>query len=149
MPNTNDRTDKFQDINSCQTTYSRLSIIKAFTQLCGLTNLKNDVSEKTTITKPSLLTSSSENDSDPSNRFSFFCANPSASQVFYDSNTLHEWQSQLLTSSKHQNQPTDIPFHSGWLGYFSYPNSIKSTNKVPVNKALAELNYYPWVICFD
>lgn len=148
MPNTNDRTDKFQNINSCQTTYSRLSIIKVFTQLCGLTNLENNNSNKRTITKPSLLASSSENNTDPSNRFSFFCANPSASQVFYDSDSLHEWQSQLVTSSKQQNQPAYIPFHSGWLGYFSYPNTLKSTNEIPT-KALAEFNYYPWVICFD
>lgn len=148
MPNTNDRTKNIQEKNSWKTTYSRLSIIKLFSQLCGLTNLEDNNAKTLRITKPSLLISSSENDSDPSNRFSFFCANPTDSQVFYDSYSLHEWQSQLHVLSTSQNQISEIPFHSGWIGYFSYPNANNPANEAPI-RALAEFNYYPWVICFD
>ncbi|MFT6122451.1 MAG: para-aminobenzoate synthetase component 1 [Oleiphilaceae bacterium] len=148
MPKKNVIVKKNQKVESVQTLYSRSTIIKRFSELCELNNLMSDDLKPFSISKPSLLISSNDNNTDPSNRFSFFCTNPTDSLVFYDSNTLHDWQSQLHLSRCADNQPSEIPFHSGWLGYFSYPNqchSIKSLQK----KAIAEFNYYSWVICFD
>jgi para-aminobenzoate synthetase component 1 len=148
MPKKNAVVKKIKQIKSVQTLYSRPAIIKRFSEFCELTNLMGDDLEPFSIFKPSLLVSSSDNNTDSSNRFSFFCTNPTESLVFYDSNTLHDWQSQLHLSKYADNQRSEIPFHSGWLGYFSYPNkchSVKSLQK----KAIAEFNYYSWVICFD
>jgi para-aminobenzoate synthetase component 1 len=154
MQNMNDSTNKDQEKNIAPTDYSRSSITKRFSQLCGLTNLKSGASEALDIRKPCMLISSNENNTDPSNRFSFFCSNPVDSQVFHDSKTLHEWQSQLHTvndsgdNKTNLNEYSEIPFHSGWLGYFSYPNTDNSFNKVQT-RTIAEFNYYSWVICFD
>jgi len=115
------------------TKYTRATVIKLFSLLSGLSN----------SLRPSLLISAAnEKDLDPSNRFSFFCANPSQSKVFYSQKELRTWQAELKidTSAK-----SEIPFHSGWLGYYSYPSSISSSHK----SIIAEFNYYPWCICFD
>jgi para-aminobenzoate synthetase component 1 len=158
MPIKNNRTCKIQEIYFVQTAYSRSDILKMFSRLCGLTNLPKNDSKTFKISTPSMLVSSSDNKMDPSNRFSFFCSNPTDSQVFLNSESLHKWQSQRDLSNSSQvnldNQSPDhhkdsaIPFHSGWLGYFSYPNTSNSI-KENEQKAIAEFHYYPWVISFD
>jgi para-aminobenzoate synthetase component 1 len=155
MPNTNKSTNKYQKINAAQTAYSRPAIIKIFSQLCSPAySLKNNA-EQLILSKPSLLASTNENNTDLSNRFSFFCSNPTGSKAFYDSSALHKWQSQLPRSNQHldknQSSATEIPFHSGWLGYFAYPNPTEAASAINAQPAdaIAEFNYYPWTICFD
>lgn len=163
MPKTNDSTSDSQERINIKTSYTRTKIIKIFSELCLINSYPSNP-EAPCISKPSLLISSSENDFDSANRFSFFCSNPTDSLAFYGLDHLQEWQSQLHLSNKQQNrqlnqgqqQDKEIPFHSGWLGYFSYPNtsnpikiSTKETPPATKQKAIAEFNYYPWVICFD
>jgi para-aminobenzoate synthetase component 1 len=77
-------------------------------------------------------------------RFSFLCANPSQTLRFHNTKEIDDWKKTL----QHPPLETDadnsvIPFHSGWMGYFSYPKS-------QINSEItAEFNYYPWSICFD
>lgn len=128
--------------------YSREAVISLFSGLCELSDLKEQASHPKnlslpSINSPSLLISANNHNTDISNRFSFFCANPTKSQAFYDAAALQKWQKNLNTTPK---PPTsEIPFCSGWLGYFEYPR----TAKIDTTKSIAEFNYYPWVICFD
>lgn len=150
MPKTNDRTNKALETNSFKTSYSRSEVISLLSQLCGLTNLQIIAPNISAIIKPSLLISASVKEADPSNRFSFFCSNPTDSKVFYHSDDLAKWQSKLptLEDINKTKSASGIPFHSGWLGYCAYPNSNtppSTTGKKPI----AEFHYYPWVICVD
>ena len=145
--------------------YSRETVISLFSGLCQLSEL-SDLKEKASqsknfslpsITSPSLLVSANSHNTDISNRFSFFCANPTDRQAFYDETALQQWQKNI--SSSHQLSTTDIPFCSGWLGYFAYPSSLTTNTKTSGIKTsgvktddakpIAEFNYYPWTICFD
>jgi para-aminobenzoate synthetase component 1 len=78
-------------------------------------------------------------------RFSFLCANPSQKIRFYNTKEIDDWKKTLQHPSPFQTDANDsvIPFHSGWMGYFSYPKSQID------NEIIAEFNYYPWSICFD
>ncbi|MFT7409628.1 MAG: para-aminobenzoate synthetase component 1 [Oleispira sp.] len=78
-------------------------------------------------------------------RFSFLCANPSQKICFYNDKEIDDWKKTLQHSSPFQKDVNNstVPFHSGWMGYFSYPKSQID------NEIIAEFNYYPWSICFD
>ena len=130
--------------------FSRNEIICRLSALSGLTSFQCAVSKKTEITSPSLLISSSDKQADPSNRFSFFCCNPSESKIFHDQHSLDEWQYQLPSLPSSRKEYSEIPFHSGWLGYFAYSSISNLNTEISDDKsAIAEFNYYPWVICFD
>jgi para-aminobenzoate synthetase component 1 len=77
-------------------------------------------------------------------RFSFLCANPSQKIRFHNAQEIEDWK-KTLQHPPFQTDANDsvIPFHSGWMGYFSYPKSQID------NEIIAEFNYYPWSICFD
>ena len=134
--------------------YSREAVISLFSGLCELSDL-SDLKEQAShprnlslpsITSPSLLISANNQNTDISNRFSFFCANPTKSQVFYDAASLQQWQKSICTTNL---SVSEIPFCSGWLGYFAYPASLAADTKTSAAKPIAEFNYYPWAICFD
>jgi para-aminobenzoate synthetase component 1 len=78
-------------------------------------------------------------------RFSFLCANPSQTLLFHNTKEIDDWKKTLQSPSPLQTEVNDseIPFHSGWMGYFSYPKSQADC------EVMAEFNYYPWSICFD
>jgi para-aminobenzoate synthetase component 1 len=78
-------------------------------------------------------------------RFSFLCANPSQTLIFRNTKEIDDWKKTLLSPSPLQTEinHSEIPFHSGWMGYFSYPKSQVDS------EVMAEFNYYPWSICFD
>ena len=78
--------------------YSREAVISLFSGLCQLSEL-SDLKEKTShsknfslpsITSPSLLVSANSHNTDISNRFSFFCANPTERQAFHDETALQQ-----------------------------------------------------------
>ncbi len=140
MPNSNDSTNLNHNNPHIKTRYSRKTIIRLFSHLCGLSNVLDGTIR---IKSPSLLISANNYNKDISNRFSFFCANPTECKVFHETNSLLHWQESLKT--KPLEPTTNIPFHSGWLGYFSYPETKKSD----IKKIIAEFNYYPWTLCFD
>ena len=129
MPNTNDNMNLNQGKHCVKTTYSRETVITLLSSLC-----QTEYVNAFNITSPALLISANNHNTDISNRFSFFCANPTDCKVFNDPVALQQWQSQL--NSTHHELTSIIPFHSGWLGYFAYSET-------------AEFNYYPWTICFD
>ena len=89
-------------------------------------------------------------------RFSYFSANPSNKRLFYCPEALDTWQQSIQIDSKTESD-TAIPFHSGWIGYFAYPQPTPLINSSATTKAnnnqsaaaIAEFNYYPWSICFD
>jgi para-aminobenzoate synthetase component 1 len=78
-------------------------------------------------------------------RFSFLCANPSQTLLFHNTKEIDDWKKTLPSPLLIQTEVSNsvIPFHSGWMGYFSYPKSQID------NEIIAEFNYYPWSICFD
>jgi para-aminobenzoate synthetase component 1 len=137
--------------------YSRETVIRLFSSLCELSDLKEKASHSKnlslpSIISPSLLVSANNYNTDISNRFSFFCANPTESKAFYDATALQQWQKNINTTPK--PPISEIPFCSGWLGYFAYPTSLTTNTKTSGVKAgdakpIAEFNYYPWAICFD
>jgi para-aminobenzoate synthetase component 1 len=141
MPNKYDSTNN-NGTNSSVTTslrclainYSRATVIKLFSLLCGLSN-----SSKSSL----LISATQDKDTDPSNRFSFFCTNPSQSKVFHSQKEIRAWQAELKTDIN-TNAKSEIPFHSGWMGYYSYPSAADNSKSI-----IAEFNYYPWCICFD
>ncbi|MFT4907842.1 MAG: para-aminobenzoate synthetase component 1 [Oleispira sp.] len=126
--------------NNMQTpSSSEFDICKIF---IALLSRKTSNSKQFSLTDISLLLSKPANN-DTDRRFSFLCANPSQKLSFTCTNTLKVWQQTLSANNKPQinNKHSDIPFHSGWVGYYSYPE---------VNPAvIAEFNHYPWAICFD
>ena len=71
-------------------------------------------------------------------RFSFFSANPTHQRSFNNQDELMSWKDSLPTI---EAATSDIPLHSGWIGYLAYPTA--NIHKV------AEFNYYPWTICLD
>lgn len=160
MPNKNDSTNSYSANNprthhasKVEVDYSRATIIKLFSLLSGLSNSRENgltcrPSKQSILkhSKPTLLASSANGkDTDPSNRFSFFCTNPSQSKTFHNQADLALWQSQLIADISTESE---IPFHSGWMGYYGYPSS--NVNKDNDRTApIAEFNYYPWSICFD
>lgn len=160
MSKSNDHNNSTLGNTSIKTDYSREVVIRRFSYLCELSNtankrpfvnlLNNNVNSPK-ITHASLLVSANNHNTDISNRFSFFCANPTESKAFYDNANLKQWQSHLSQQqAKDRDAHTldehlEIPFHSGWLGYFAYPESSITDHKKPI----AEFNYYSWVICFD
>jgi len=90
-------------------------------------------------------------------QFSFLSANPTQSKSFSCQDEINRWKQAFLTdnSSITKQSPHDdtdlaltngreVPFHSGWVGYFSYPQAQSTAPLV-----MAEFNYYPWSICFD
>lgn len=123
-------------------------------RLAGLIGLsKKDTSLGFKIHSPSLLLSQNN---DGSENYSFFCANPTNSQIFKD---LEEFKkssftnvpTNSLTSEKSSHQAyshtlSNIPFHSGWIGYLAYP---KVESDRPSKNPQAEFNYYPWCICLS
>jgi para-aminobenzoate synthetase component 1 len=77
-------------------------------------------------------------------RFSFLCANPSQKLRFHNIIEINDWKESLQSSLLQTDvNDSEIPFHSGWMGYFSYPKSQIDS------EIIAEFNYYPWSICFD
>ena len=90
---------------------------------------------KASATEAHMSANSRNND----RRFSYFCANPSDKRLFHCPETLSTWQ-QSTQCGPTDNKNRSIPFHSGWIGYFAYPQAAT---------AIAEFNYYPWSICFD
>lgn len=84
--------------------------------------------------------------------YSFLCANPTQRLFFSDQDMLNSWKASLSTSiiaststatpiPKVDGTLSEIPFHSGWVGYFAYPS--------PRKRNTAEFNHYPWAICLD
>lgn len=78
-------------------------------------------------------------------RFSFLSANPSQKIRFRNTKEIDDWKKTLQPPSLVQTDANNsaIPFHSGWMGYFSYPKSDIDRG------VMAEFHYYPWSICFD
>lgn len=139
------------------TTINKLSIDPNHL-LIGLSNSSRIERNNFSLSKISLLISQPQNtytvDSeiqiptslDAENRFSFFSANPTQTQLFSNQKQIDDWKASLPNISNSITVPEEtntqhIPFHSGWMGYFSYPSKNAPT--------IAEFNYYPWTICLD
>ncbi|MEH6447259.1 MAG: aminodeoxychorismate synthase component I [Oleispira sp.] len=96
-------------------------------------------------------------DTNRDRQFSFLCANPSQSKSFSCGEEVDRWKQSFLTDTGSVSKPSlrssansaltngrEVPLHSGWVGYFSYPQAQSTQAGV-----IAEFNYYPWSICFD
>lgn len=139
-------------------TSSNKTILQATTTLINLASQKHSP-----FLYPCLLlsqnTTKASSQSHPS--FSFFLGNPLKKKTFYSLKALHQWESSIkkdcgvnssnTTTSK---EASNIPLHSGWVGYYSYSNQTQpqvNPNKIKENhsRAIAEFYYYPWAICLD
>jgi len=113
------------------------------------------------IESETTTTTATSNNND--RRFSYFSANPSDKRLFYCPDELDSWQQSILFNpaikTDQDKKEQEIPFHSGWIGYFAYPESAPINSAIAIDNeeagknqpttALAEFNYYPWSICFD
>lgn len=98
-----------------------------------------NVSQNSTWTKPSILFSKSQQ---LSARFHIFSANPTKTE-----HLSHISDSDKLTQApiSSRNEP-DLPFSTGWIGYFAYPQTLAST---PTDQIHGEFHYYNWSLVFD
>jgi para-aminobenzoate synthetase component 1 len=134
----------FKQFDSCELLTSLINISRSSSSHFRLRNVSLLMS---TINAASPVTSSGEKLYEGNNdrRFSFLCANPSQKIRFHNAKEINDWKKTLQHPPLFQTDVNDstIPFHSGWIGYFSYPKSEID------NEIIAEFNYYPWSICFD
>jgi para-aminobenzoate synthetase component 1 len=152
----NDEITQRKQVNSKQ----MLGFSDLFSALIGLTKIPS--SNTLRLNRICLLISQNQasiekdlnqEDAGSDRRFSFLAANPNEQQRFTTNEQIHHWK-QCLTNSKQGSSITSpdlahIPFHSGWIGYFSYPSNKQVNNSTRNKTALAEFNYYPWAICLD
>jgi para-aminobenzoate synthetase component I len=110
----------------------------------GLTDLS--LRDRQNHSNSCLLLSQNEGytrDQSRSNGFSFYMANPTESAILSQKEEIDKWQKQLASlqpSNSTSENEKQIPFHSGWVGYYAYPSKTISN---------AEFHYYPWSICLD
>ena len=99
--------------------------------------------------------------------FSFLMFNPSKQKHLCNEEERVLWQQQVsIEANKAAGKPTladsslstysqssqhnmHIPFHSGWVGYYAYPNTYPKEKAGSSTLLLAEFYYYPWSICLD
>jgi len=113
--------------------------------LISTTNLTGDSFGEEPHQKPCLLLSQLSGDIDKQGSktgYSFYMANPEDSVRLQTDTEIRHWQQNLaLTApSSEESKFANIPFQSGWVGYYSYPNK---------QDKIAEFHYYPWCICLD
>ena len=100
-----------------------------------------------TLLKPCLLLSKNESTSEQ--QFSYLMANPTNTSLVEPctatQNIATDTSADISTSLAARTQ--HIPLHSGWVGYYAYPNQIESNE--PKEKPQSEFHYYPWTICLD
>lgn len=166
---TNIRTNKamrptsLSQIDSCQIFTALIEMSRSANSQLTLSDISFLISKPFDVVSSELST---KNNNDK--RFSFLSANPSERMNFYCSSEIKTWQQSTQKNAvteantpfdnnaaefKEKSQESRIPFHSGWIGYFSYPRSTSNTahntaTNIPT-KSIAEFNYYPWSICFD
>jgi para-aminobenzoate synthetase component 1 len=100
------------------------------------------------ISQPDLTSGQDKGELNKDKHYSFLCANPTQRLLFSNQDKLNSWKASLPVSTtgptptfKVDGTLGEIPFYSGWIGYFSYPS--------PHKRNIAEFNYYPWAICLD
>ena len=154
--------DNFTENTLSSGTLSPLNSTQLFIRLISLgQSPKNSLvfANISLLISSSIESETSTNTADIKNndrRFSFFSANPSDQRIFDSPEALSKWQQSISLNptikadqdkaAQNKSAP-EIPFHSGWIGYFSYPKS--RVGKLPPTASIAQFNYYPWSICFD
>lgn len=103
----------------------------------NLQNLHSEFESKLEFFKPCLLLSKCE--SDVGRQFSYLLANPTQSSLKDKSSFKKALNKASLVVDELPIHVQHIPLHSGWLGYYAYPN----------NSIVSEFYYYPWAICLD
>jgi len=117
----------------------RVSSLIGLAKLFAQTNRYKGLTDST----PCILLSQNEEPtgSQTNNKsYSFYMANPSESAILHSKEEIDQWQKQLATLQPPNSANVNgkqIPFHSGWVGYYAYPSNTNST---------AEFHYYPWSI---
>ncbi len=131
--------DNFTDLRSLS------DKLTALIELPDLINRSN-CAESYPLLKPCYLLS--KNESIPSlTQYSFFMANPTDSLVISNKKALQSWQARMADNKDTCLNPSNsIPLHSGWVGIYPYPNTVKDNKDESVD-TVAEFHYYPWVIC--
>jgi para-aminobenzoate synthetase component 1 len=113
----------------------------------ALDNISLLISEPLEAEQGNCLETNKDKQSD--RQLSFLCANPSQTMSFSCAEEIEQWQQSILppadsSSNTAFEDSREAPFHSGWVGYFSYPQVQSAPSR-----AISEFNYYPWSICFD
>lgn len=154
--------DNFNENTLNSGALSPLNSTQLFIRLINLSQLSNN---GLVLSNISLLISSSIKQESQTNtagnknndrRFSYLCANPSDKRLFYCPETLNTWQQSIQLDPTNKSNHS-LPFHSGWIGYYAYPqpaitcrsagNAQAGSNQPAM--AIAEFNYYIWSIRFD
>lgn len=153
---------KNSDKNSDKDSYKNSDEIQ-YTYPCLL--LSKTEPNSSELSKPAISDKASFNQQTQINDqgFSFLMLNPSAQKHLSNKEEVETWHQQVSeesnrasrSASSSNNSPTNtsanshqsshIPFHSGWVGYYPYPDT-KVDNSTQL---LAEFYYYSWSICLD
>ncbi len=113
--------------------------------LTSTANLTADSFGEESHQKPCLLLSQLSGNigkQDSKTGYSFYMANPEDSVRLQTDTEIRHWQQNLALTAppNEESKFASIPFQSGWVGYYSYPNK---------QDKIAEFHYYPWCICLD
>jgi para-aminobenzoate synthetase component 1 len=139
-------------LNSTQLFIRLINLSQSLDSDLVLSNISLLISSSIEPETTTTTTESKNND----RRFSYFSANPSDKRLFYCHKALSTWQQSISFNPAIKKDP-EIPFHSGWMGYFAYPepalinspvDNAGAGKNLPAT-AIAEFNHYPWSICFD
>lgn len=141
-----------EKVNKLIQSTKRLMVLSSLNKNNGSSEIKNPITG-IKFTKPSLLLSRCELNNNQ--QFSYLLVNPTKSYCkgssffnndFFNNKIVND---QLKTDEKRPKRIQHIPLHSGWVGYYSYPNHFNSSPLPSDATDIAEFHYYPYAICLD